>query len=194
MAVQNVLASVKWLLGLPGVRMCQSMMQYIPRLPASVTSWLTWLVNPVGSVRYPPSSTYMAMRKTSAPMVLAMKSRDWAVRHTFHPCHWIPWLLIPRNWMALPQEFTSWLPTTRNFPLTETGEANRLEAEKRKIPQAEIARKFLTKLQSEVLTFFRWDNPISLHFSLHYFTAVVFFGGFLTKKPSLIVHFKKRFF
>jgi len=68
-ACQKVRALETLALGSPGLRMCQSMMQYIPRLAASVTNSLTRLVNVVGFVRYPFSLTYMAMRKTSAPLL-----------------------------------------------------------------------------------------------------------------------------
>ncbi len=51
MAVQKVRALVMLALGSPGVRMCQSMMQYIPLAVAKSTRLLTWVVKEVGLVR-----------------------------------------------------------------------------------------------------------------------------------------------
>jgi hypothetical protein len=76
---KNVFALSRFTFGSPGVSVWKSMIAYIPRASAWSTRLFTCVVKPAGLVVYPPSLTYMAMRKTSAFQSFASVSSEFVL-------------------------------------------------------------------------------------------------------------------
>src|SRR5690348_3525539 len=63
---------------------------------------------------------YIEMRRTSAFQSFASASRDAVFAHWEY--HWMPWVLMPRNWTCWPAWLHSFTPQTFSWPLTAAGE------------------------------------------------------------------------
>jgi len=101
------------------------------------------------------------MMSAPMPLALAMKSREAVFRQVVpvpHPYHWRPWVLIPRSWIALPQELTNWFPETRGFPLMDTGEAStKVVGVEKRMNKTKLENDFRRVLKK---TFFQKEEPL----------------------------------